>query len=156
MVILLFPVYGKVRLNEWMAAAAVTLCKAQSGDRGIIHFPGPELVFESSCSPRPWGWGSFSIPARPTTVMDLRFASLPGPDPSMFPDSPTEENGLHFYSYLCSGISLPESYGGNVSFPFPSGRQLLLVTWYKAHSWNRGGFLPFPLVQLLLPAFSQP
>ena len=55
MVILLFPVYGKVRLNEWMAAAAVTLCKAQSGDRGIIHSPGPELVFESSCSPRPWG-----------------------------------------------------------------------------------------------------
>lgn len=88
-------------------------------------------------------------------AMDLHFASLPSRGPSRFPDSPTEENGLRVYSCLCSGISLPESYGGNVSFPFPSGRQLLPVTWYKAHSWN-GRFPALPLVQLLLPTFSQP
>ena len=76
-------------------------------------------------------------------AMDLHFASLPGPGPGRFPDSPTEENGLCVYSCLCSGISVPESYGGNVSFPSPSGRQLLPVTWYKAHSWN-GRFPALP------------
>ena len=76
--------------------------------------------------------------------MDLHFASLPGPDPSRFPDSPTEENGLHFYSCLCSGISLPESYGGNVPFPFPSGRQLLLVNLVQGPQFEQGRFPALP------------
>lgn len=40
--------------------------------------------------------------------------------------------------------------------PFLVVDNCCLLTWYKAHSSNRGGFLPFPLVQLLLPTFSQP
>lgn len=123
---------------------------------GLFTSPGPELVFESSCSPTPWGWGFFSIPALPTMAMDLHFTSLPGPGPSRFPDSCTEGNGLHFYSCLCSSVSFPESYGGNVSFPFPSGKQLLLVLGTRPTVGTEEVSCPFPLVQFLLPTFSQP
>lgn len=49
-----------------------------------------------------------------------------------------------FSSFLISAIALPGIYDGKVPWLFSSGSQLLLITQYKAHSWNRGGCLPFP------------
>lgn len=108
----------KVKFNEWMAAAVVRpvwegLCR--SGDRISIHFQAQSQSENSLILSRPWGWGFFSIPARPTMAMDLHFCITAVVALAGSSDPPTEENGFTCLPgpavYFCL-----ESHGGNVSF----------------------------------------